>query len=88
MEVAGWVQVSLGILSLENRSQNKYYVCMLKVVSYYDLSVLSMSVMGFQKNLDWGWVLYPVLFWIFGKKLICKAPYETSLFNKVLRFLL
>ena len=30
---------------------------MLKVVSYYDLSVLSMSVMGFQKrSLDVGWV--------------------------------
>ena len=27
----------------------------LTVVSYYDLSVLSMSVMGFQKSLD-GWV--------------------------------
>ena len=30
---------------------------LLKVVSYYDLSVLSMSVMGFQKtSLDGGWV--------------------------------
>ena len=31
---------------------------MLKVVGYYDLSVLSMSVMGFQKkkSLDGGWV--------------------------------
>ena len=30
---------------------------MLKVVGYYDLSVLSMSVMGFQKrSLDAGWV--------------------------------
>ena len=29
----------------------------LKVVGYYDLSVLSMSVMGFQKkSLDGGWV--------------------------------
>ena len=27
---------------------------LLKVVSYYDLSVLSMSVMGFQKKV-WGW---------------------------------
>ena len=32
---------------------------LLKVVSYYDLSVLSMSVMGFQKKFRWrmgGWV--------------------------------
>ena len=50
-----------------------YSVCicnctLLKVVSYYDLSVLSMSVMGFQKkSLDgvcgWG-ELYPSLLWI------------------------
>ena len=37
-----------------------YSVCIyivLKVVSYYDLSVVSMSVMGFQKkSLDGGWV--------------------------------
>ena len=34
------------------------YTCtlLLKVVSYYDLSVLSMSVMGFKKSLDGGWV--------------------------------
>ena len=36
----------------------KYTICimsvytLLNVVSYYDLSVLSMSVMGFQKKLD------------------------------------
>ena len=43
---------------------------LLKVVSYYDLSVLSMSVMGFQKRSLDGvggcGDLYPVLFWIFG----------------------
>ena len=43
---------------------------LLKVVSYYDLSVLSMSVMGFPKKLGWGvggWCeLYPSLFWSFG----------------------
>ena len=43
---------------------------LLKDVSHYDLSVLSMSAMGFQKSLYKGWVggwgeLYPVLFWIF-----------------------
>ena len=33
------------------------YYTLLKVVSYYDLSVLSMSVMGFQKKFGWGgWV--------------------------------
>ena len=40
---------------------------LLKVVSYYDLNVLSMSVMGFQIFLDGGWgELYPVLFWMCG----------------------
>ena len=29
---------------------------LVKVVSYYDWSVLTMSVMGFQKSLDGGWV--------------------------------
>ena len=29
---------------------------LLKVVGYYDLSVLSMSVMGFPKKFGWGWV--------------------------------
>ena len=30
---------------------------LLKVVNYYDLSVLSMSVIGFQKKIGWGgWV--------------------------------
>ena len=42
----------------------------LKVVSYYDLSVLSMTVMGFQKKFGrrvcgWG-DLYPIFFGIFG----------------------
>ena len=31
-----------------------YRPTLLKVVSYYDLSVLSMSVMGFQKKFGWG----------------------------------
>ena len=36
-----------------------YSVCkytLLKAVSYYDLIVLSMSVMSFQKKFEWGWV--------------------------------
>ena len=52
-----------------------YSVC-IYMVSYYDLSVLSLSVMGFQKkSLDGGVCvggeLYPVLFWIFGICLLC-----------------
>ena len=32
------------------------YTCtLLKVVNYYDLSVLSVSVMGFQKKKKFGW---------------------------------
>ena len=42
---------------------------LLKFVNYYNLSVLSMSVMGFQKKVwmggGWG-ELYPSLFSIFG----------------------
>ena len=44
-----------------------YSVCIYiaKVVGYYDLSVLSMSVMGFQrKSLDWR-ELYPLFLGIF-----------------------
>ena len=34
-----------------------FSVCtLLKVVGYYDLSVLYMSVMGFKKKFGWGWV--------------------------------
>ena len=61
-----------------------YYVyisvyTLLKVVSNFHLSVQSMSVMGFQKKLDGGWVggwgeLYPVLFWIFGICLTLQSP--------------
>ena len=29
---------------------------LLKVVSYYDLSVLSMTVTGLKKKFGWGWV--------------------------------
>ena len=43
---------------------------LLKVVSYYDLSVLSMSVR--MRVGGWG-ELYPVLFWMFGIFLTNKA---------------
>ena len=49
---------------------------LLKVVSYYDLCVLSMSVTGFpKKSLD-GRELYPSLFWIFGILLTLQSPLE------------
>ena len=39
---------------------------LLKVVNYYNLSVLSMSVMGFQKKSVGGWgKLHPSCFWNF-----------------------
>ena len=74
MELGGWVQVSLGIFFVENHpkialNQCKYFglvyhvysVCiLLKVLGYYDLSVLSMSAMGFQKK--FGWVVSSIQF--------------------------
>ena len=52
---------------------------LLKVVGYYDFSVLSMSVMGFQKKFGWGvdgWgELYPSFFGIFGIVLTLQSPY-------------
>ena len=47
-----------------------YIIILLKVVGYYDLSVLSMSVMGLKKKPIWmgvgGWgELYPSFFLIF-----------------------
>ena len=61
MEVGGWVvQVSLGIFkkkSSENSSKPVLIFWSSIHSSYYDLSVLSMSVMGFpKKSLDGGWV--------------------------------
>ena len=62
-----------------------YSVCiytLLKVVGYYDLSVLSMSVMGFQK-FGCGWVdgVSPIQFFFgffeffnFAKRLSCAPP--------------
>ena len=51
---------------------------LLKIVSYYDLSVLSMSVMGFQKRFGWGvggrGELYPSLLWIFRMFLTLQSP--------------
>ena len=69
MEVGGWVQVSLGFFCWNIIPKYLFVYTLLKVVSYYDLSVLSMSVRGFQKSLDgggggWG-ELYPSSFWIF-----------------------
>ena len=64
MEVGGWV--SLGFLFKSSQNSSKpvlifwssipcilFVYTLLKVVSYYDLSVMSMSVMGFQKKFGW-----------------------------------
>ena len=57
-------------------------VCtLLKVVGYYDLSVLSMSVMVFQKNkFGWGgWVeTYAIFFFFFEFFLTLQGPLHTS----------
>ena len=54
------------------------YINLLKVVSYLDLSVLSMSVMGFKKKnwigVGWWGELYPSFFWIFGIVLTLQSP--------------
>ena len=47
---------------------------LLKVVGYYDLSVLSMSVMGFQKKSLDGFQFF-LDFWNFFN---CKAPWLTN----------
>ena len=51
---------------------------LLKVVGYYDLSVRSMSVMGFPKKFGWGWMggvnSIQVFFWIFGIVLTLQSP--------------
>ena len=85
MEVGGWVQVSLGFFFFLNHpkialNQYRYFgvvyhecimsvYTLLKVVSYYDLSDLSMSVMVSKKKIGWGvggWgELYASFFWIF-----------------------
>ena len=74
MEVGGRVQVSLGFFFKSSKNSSKPVLifwsstpcvfclniiyALLKVVRYYDLSVLSMSVMGFQNcfRLGGGWV--------------------------------
>ena len=51
---------------------------LIKVVGFYDLSVLSMSMMGFQKSLDGGWVggvsSIQVYFGFLEFFKLCKAP--------------
>ena len=54
----------------------------LKVVGYYDLRVLSMSVMGFQKSLDGAWVggvsSIQVFFGFFEFVLTLQSPLHQS----------
>ena len=51
-----------------------------KVVGYYDLSVLSMSVLGFQKKFGWGvggcGELYPSFFLDFWKLFNFAKPFS------------
>ena len=70
MDVGGWVQVSLGIFFKSSQNSPKpvlifwssipcifcLYIYIVKSFSYYDLSALSMPVLGFQKSLAGGWV--------------------------------
>ena len=73
MEVGGWVQNSLRKNIILGKSYQNYRILvliiwgsvpcafsvstLLKVASHYDLSVLSMSEMSFQKKvLIWGWL--------------------------------
>ena len=80
MEVGGWVQVSHGFFCWNIIPKYLFVYTLLKVVSYYDLSVLSMSVRGFQKKFGWGWgvggwgELYPTSFWIFGNFVTLQNP--------------
>ena len=91
MEVGGWVQVSLGIFFCGNSSHNSpkpvlifwsgipcvLCVCiLLKVVGYYDVSVLSMSVMGLKKkSLGGGWVGCSIHFFLdFWNFLTLQSP--------------
>ena len=50
-------------------------LALLKVICYYDLSVLSMSVMGFKKKSVNGLELYPIFFGFLELFQLCKAPY-------------
>ena len=95
MEVGGWVQVSLGICFGKSSKNSLKSVLifwssipcvfclytLLKVVGYYDFSVLSMPVMGFRKKKVWmgmgGWgELYPKKILDFLNFFeLCKAPY-------------
>ena len=63
---------------------------LLKVVGYYDLSVLSMSVMGFQNKVWMGGQvgeLYPSFFWIFGILLTLQSPFKGKRINLVKPFI-
>ena len=68
LEVGGWVQVSFGFFFKSSQNSSKpglvflssipCVLCLLNVISYNELSVLSMSVMGLHKKV-WigdGWV--------------------------------
>ena len=55
-----------------------FVYALLKVVSYYDLSVLSMSVMGFQKRRSLNGFVSSIQFYFgFQKKKIFAKPLST-----------
>ena len=62
-----------------SRSHSEFFLSaytLLKVVGYYDLSVMSMSVMGFPKKVVWiggGWVVW-ALSNFFGIFLTLQSP--------------
>ena len=98
--VGGWVQVSLGIFFGKSSQNSPkpvlifwsstvtmcilYVYILLTVFGFYDLSILSMSMMGFQKSLDGGWVgevsSIQVYFGFLEFFKLCKAPYLSFLY--------
>ena len=62
---------------------------LLKVVGYYDLSVLSMSVMGFQKKFGWVWVgvsSLQVFFGFFENKFNFAKPLREATCRQIYMF--
>ena len=55
-----------------------FVYALLKVVSYYDLSVLSMSVMGFPKKFGWVLSSIQVFFLDFWNFLTLQSPLPSS----------
>ena len=95
MEVGEWIQVSLEKNYWKIVPKLPYAMCilfvytLLKVVSYYDLWFLSMSVMDFPKKIGWGWVggVSSIQFY-FGFFKLFKAPMSSIASLEFLTFYL